>query len=620
MNSLQRLFKIGIYYPTGHAILDKATDRFMGQLVALAGDNPSVTLEDCGQSLMLENVELDRGLPFVQEFKMMLSALGIIAIIIDREITRQELHVFVRKMLSYKSKVLSAKQFTRIEVSEMPHSITIKLKEFLARENASISDENAGESAENLESFIESLSDYGLSGEDISKCHTLLASLPQRLTDSDIDMRDLPHASWDDIARLLARAMKADDQSDSDIGTRVKTHANINALASILKKLERETPDKKSRETINLLVSIIKRPLSDAEKDPDEAEKTVARVFPEKPELSIEQLQEHTTKNKLHPKILANIPESSSNNETLSIMMQLALHEQTLQNQIHMQQFFREILSAPILEKTWEILSRGLQAVVNGGKTTLISSVIRLVVEPLRRSQHANTLHLFFLTIQLCDKKEAVILWPYVVNEILVNGSSPDPSSYHNLCRFCARFAPEDMYEALPQLQNLDSFQNTTIAPDIFHTLTPSCYPLFAFLLKTEIEQYIGERVIGGLRRNPTDWLIKALVPLFDLSLEEHKLFLYSYLRQASRKIIPAAIKSAAAKIVAASLSALPQDRRNEPWVPDTIAALVQLQTTEIHTLLEQIAREKKLLFIPEWPAGCRKAAENVLAASKRRR
>ena len=620
MNSLHRLFKIGIYYPTGHVILDKATDRCMGQLVAIAGDNPSVRLDNFGSSLMLEGIELDAGQPYFQDFKELFTALGITAVMFDRETTRQELHDFVRKMLAYKSKALSAKQFTQIEVSELPHSISVILKEFLAREDSSISDDRAGESAENLDSFINSLSNYGLSGDEISSCKILLESLPERLTDSSIEINDLPYATWDDVARLLSRAVKSKHETGSELKNEMAGYSNINALASILKKLERETTDIKSRETINLLVSIIRKPVATKKTDTDEAVDVGSRIFPETPDISITQLQEYTTKNRLHPKILTNIPESPIGQETLSILMQLARYEQSLPSQIHMQQLFRELLSSPVNEKSWEILSRGLHQIAKEVSAVRISSVIRLIVEPLRRSVHANPLHLLLLTLQHCNKKEALIFWPFVVNEILVNGSSADQISYYKLCQFAAGIEPKDMNSALPQLQSLDSFQSNAVAPDIFHALTPRCYPLFAFLLRTDIEQFISERVIGGLRRSSPDWLIKAVIPLLDTNKQEHRLFLYSYLREASRKILPATLKQVAAKIIAETLPALPQDRRQESWVQETIAALSQLQTAETRALLDEIAGKKKLLFIPEWPSECRKTAEAVITSSKRRR
>jgi len=619
ISSLQRLFKIAIYYPKGHAILDKATKRFMALLSALAGDYPSVVIQDYRNTLMLENVEIDPDYPFVQELKSLMSTLGMTAITINREITMAELHVFVRKMISFKSKIISAKQFSQIEIDQLPHSIDVTLKEFLARDDASISDSSSERSVENIASFVDSLSSYGLDGKEINQCRELLDSLPARLTESSIDMSQLPHASWDDVARLLARAVTHDKSADEDIRSRVTTHTHINALASILKQLETKTRDKKSQQSINLLVSIIKRPVTDAEKEIEGDEDVGGRVFPDTPSMTVEQIQEFTTKNKLHPRILSNIPESSSQEEALSILMLLSQHDQTLQTQINMQQIFREVLSPKLSEAKWEILSSGLHVILSQKKIARISSVIKLIGEPLRNSPHDNPLHLFFLTTQLCEKEDGKLLWPYVVNELLVSGSHVDQQSYQFLCQYVANYPPADMLAALPKLQLMESFQDNVIASDIFHSVPRNCFPFFAFLYKTEIASYIGERVLGGLRRSPPDWLIKAIVPLLDLSQQEHKVFLYSYLRQATQRTLPAALKNVAAKIMAATLAELPVEKRGEPWVQHSVAALAQLPSQETRALLNQIARDKKLLFIPEWPTECRKAAEMALRTRKKR-
>jgi hypothetical protein len=172
------------------------------------------------------------------------------------------------------------------------------------------------------------------------------------------------------------------------------------------------------------------------------------------------------------------------------------------------------------------------------------------------------------------------------------------------------------MTALLPELSTLEAFADNKIAPDIFHAVSPSCYSLFAFLYKTEVERYIGERVVGGLRRNPRDWLIKAVAPLLDLNKQEHKLFLYSYLRQApQKKEISVVLKKIAARIIVETLANLPQERRNEQWVENTITALAQLPGEKTVEVLTQIAGAKKMLFIPEWPTTCRTAAQTSLNA-----
>ncbi len=615
MNSLQRLFKIGIYYPSGHVILDKATDRFMKQIVEVAGDNKAVKMQVFSNTIILEGIQLDPEQPFVRDFNTMLSTLGISTLSIDKQISMRELHDFIRKMLAYKAKIKNVKQFTQVEVSDLPISISVEQQEFLSRGG---SQERSAESTENLETFVESLANYGLNESEIHQCRTLLDSLPKKLARSDIDLDDLPYASWDDVAHLLARAIRGGKGVDKDGKLTLVSQSNINALASILKKLELDTQDKKAREAINLLVSVIKKPLPGSDDSKPINLDDQKKVFPKTPYIDLVELQKFANSQKVNPKVLAKIPDSTTDNETLSIMLQLARFEQPIANQIRMQQFARETLSGRLSEKTWDILSGGIHTIAQDGNINRLAQTLRVIVEPLRQSKYGNTLQLFQSILKLCGEKEAAIIWPFLVNELLVEGSTKDKIMYHQLCQNAARVANTHMMAALPQLKNLEAFQEYKIASDIFHAVSPSCYPLFAFLFKTDIERYIGERVIGGLRRNPRDWLIKAVAPMLDLNIQEHKLFLYSYLRQASQKVITESLKKIATQIITVALPALSQERRSEQWVENTIAAMAQLPAESTNEVLREISGKKKLLFIPEWPSSCRKAAEIALSSVKK--
>jgi len=619
LNSLQRLFKIAIYYPTGHAILDKALERFIFLLKRLAGNNLAVTVSDHEDSLMIEGIVVAHDLPFVQEFKSILSVLAITSIKFDRGINLADLHVFIKKILQYRSRAMKARQFTQIEIAELPPSISLNFKQFTARKNTLASDEKSGEFVENIETFTESLKSYGLSGEEINRCRSLLESLPKQLADSSVELKELPYASWDDVARLLANVVRAGQQQGGDLKTQRVAQSNINALAVILKKLEQETGDKKSQDTINLLISIIRKPISGSgQEETPVPEEVGPRTFPSTPYHSIAQIQEFTNKNRLHPKILANIPESLPHNETLSITLQLARYDQSLPNQLHMQKLFRDSLSGPIQDSTWPVLSGGLHTLLADDAPSRVSTIMRFASEPLRSSLHGSSLKMMLSTAKLCKESERMAIWPYVVNELLVCGSAADEASFKSLCQFAAQFNQEDMSANLNQLKALDAFQNSTIASAIFPILPADSFPLFAFLLKIELNDSIGERILGGLRKYPPDWLSKGVAHLLDLSQPEHKLFLYSYLREAAQEIVPTALRSAAARIIAKALPALTPEKRTESGVIDSISVLTRLFTEETKALLEQIATERKLLFIPEWPSECRKAAELALAEGKK--
>lgn len=618
MNSLQRLFKICIYYPSGHVILNKATERFLRQLKTLAGDNLSVTISDCRNSLLLEDVELNGRLPFVQEIKTIMAELGVTSITIAREITMPEVHAFVRKLLFYKSKMISSNQFKVVEVSELPPTVTIKLKKFIARKDASISDQKSGEPTENIDALLDFLGDAGLNPEEVGQCQKLLESMSERLARFSCEIGELPCASWEDIARLLARTVKGSGRHSADAGKgRQSGQASLNALASILRKLEHEVDDKQSQETINFLVKILKRPLTDTEEVPVEDDNVEVEVLPEKQVLKIGQIQEIVTYEQIQPGTLVKLGESSNREEMLSMLMQMVPLDLNLQGQTRLQYLFREMLAEKITVKTWDILSGGLLAMVQAGNVPKIALIMRYLSEILRDSQYGSSLFLLLVVAKQCQEEESSVLWPYVVNELLVVGSRRDKAAHKQLCQYAAAFSLEEMRAGLTRLEELDAFQDNAIATDIFHSEEFRCYSLFSFLLETDIGQYVGKRIIGGLRSNPADWLMKALAPLLDYSQPDHKFFLSLYLNRSSPNQLPAAIKFVVAKIIAESLTNLASERRHETWVPETISACEKIPTREIRTLLEDIASEKKLLLFSQWPGECKKAAAGALAAMK---
>ncbi len=214
-------------------------------------------------------------------------------------------------MLFFRSKVLTTKQFMQVDVEDLPHSITIVSKEYLARKGGSISDELDSDAAQNTDSFIQSLSQYGLSQDEIGECKALLDTLPERLASKDLDVSSLPYATWDDVARLLARSVKGGKQDKTDPRDTVSAFADIQALSTILSELEKDSKDSKTSDSINFLVSIIKKPITDSDGNKTD-NKPKKPTFPEKPDISIEEIQAFTTKNKPHPRILAQLPDISN--------------------------------------------------------------------------------------------------------------------------------------------------------------------------------------------------------------------------------------------------------------------------------------------------------------------
>jgi hypothetical protein len=612
MNALQRLLRICVYYPTGHAILDKATDRFLNLLQTLAQRKHFIRFEDDGKSLLLEQVQVDEPQAFIKEFRRLLADLSIIAIEISRDIPKKDLHEFIRKLVAGRPKQTAAMRFSSVELTDIPSTIKITQREFLAREDTS-TDGRLDSAAKNLNAFFATLAEYGLTDAQIDQCRMLLTALPERMKKLPFKTGELPTVSWDDIAALLAHTVQG-----KSLVQRSSSHGNLDMLASILSSLEEETDDKKSREAINILIDIVKKPLREQESK-RKAEDAEASRGTEGGSLSPAGLQDFVDQNRLHSSRLRKIQDIPRENETLSVLMQLVQQRQSLGNQARIAQFFNDIVAPPLEEKTWDILSRGLLAIIRKGDQANLSSVLRLIAEALRRSPHTDPLELFTKILLLCRGEEARTLWPFAVNELLVSGGGSSSKIFSQLCSCLAHMPWKDMIKAYPVLQSLEAFQRGQVSVGVFSELNSSCYQLCAFLLKTPIAPQIQGSVIAGLRNGAGNELIKAVAPLLDASIPEHKAFLDKFLLQSTREGAGKGITVLAGDIIVKGLQALPQEMREQSWVPFTIKAVGDLQSGAGRELLKQIVTAKRLLLLSEWPEACRNAAKDALARMRRR-
>ena len=601
MGALQRLFRIGVYYPSGHAILDQAMDRFLALLAVLAQEKHFIRLEDDGQDILLEKVRLERAQPFIAECRRLMTSLSIIAIEINRDISREDLLLFIRRMIACRSLGANAKQFSSIEITDLPASVSITCKQFLAPESDS-EDGRLDDAARNLNAFYEALAGQGLTEEQVDQCRILLDSLPAEMGRMSQKSSDMPSANWNDVAYLLAQSFQGKPLSSSQ--------GNLNMLASILGHLEEETKDSNSREAINLLVSLIRKPVTGAE-DEKKGEDCPAGLGSQSlPKITKAAIQEFTDTNRLDPAILLKIQEIPTEEETLSVLMQIARYRQSLQNQIRIGQFFNDIFVANPTVKAQDILIHGLLAIVRTRDRANLTAAIRLITEPLRRLRQGDSLALFLKGLKLCEGEEETLLWPYAVNEMILCGRSDNIETFQKLCLCLSRLSWMDMLKTLPVLQGLEAFQRQQIATNIFSDTNPSCYQFYAFLLNTSIGPKIEGYVVAGLRNSPADKLIKAVAPLLDPQVYEHKEFLDSYLRHPQKREPSEELKIMAGTIIVEKLAQLPREQRAQTWVPETIGALAEYRGAGGRELLHQIMTNKRLLILPEWPGACRRSAQ----------
>ncbi len=618
LESLHRICKIGTYYPAGHIVLDQAAGHFQRKISGVADTNRLVLIELRGETLYVAGMEISKLTNALQELKKLLFDLGINSLEIDRAILLPELLQLVKSLLLGRSRLQGIKKFTQAAIVDLPPSVRIQQKEFLVDESSIIVDGNGEDAEHGLNSVLQALWEMGLERSQIEQCREFLNSLAEKFSGKPLNVQGLPAVTWSDVRGLLVKVVSGADLHSEGSGG-AATQSDLMALAAIFQGLEKETQDKGAQKTINLLVSVFGGGTARKKTVMNTTGKAKRiRSADNTPVQSVWQLQAFVDDNAMDGRTLEQLNQIDRQEE-LTILLQLLQYQQVPAVEDKIRQNLRNIITSQLNEGELEILTGGLMHLATGTDRSRFYEAMQFLA-PMSRAAQNFTSHQFLVII--CQKVSAAaraLLWPILVNEVLATGRTIDRKAFDDLVTIAARLPGSKMKERWPELQTMDCFQEKKIAADIFNPEHAHGFPLFAFLLDTSMKKQIGARILSGLIAYPPDWLIEAVAPLIQLDNPQHIKFLQIYLLVAQQKNFSAKLRVAAGTLVAHHLLELSEEQRREVWVVKTILATPEIQVEETRPLLERIRDEKRMLVVPIWPVGCRRAAAEALRNLRRR-
>jgi hypothetical protein len=487
--------------------------------------------------------------------------------------------------------------------------------------------------------LLSSLSRQGLNTSQIAQCRRLLQAIPTDMEERQTSGGGSIRVTWNDVEKLLLRAVRLSPDADWEPSRgRSTTHTNLDALASMFETLGKGSDTDKPHDAIDLLFTLTRRPDAvSTEEDTQEEDPgnekpkddmPAAGKPADKPQGKPESSQGGESLDELRQALRRCAAQASEpvnliaddRQEELSILMQMLRTDQKPQVQVRIQKHLRENLKAELQPAEWRIVVEGVHLLVRQRDEERLSGALVMMTDALRRSEFTSSLALLRDVCRDCPLDELAILWPYVINEILVCGKHPDPMAFRELCEIVAKLPPEGMERGLPKLQHLEALRDQHFALDVFVPPPTVLYPIFAQLLDTSRGAFIGERLVNGLRRSPPGWVGEAVLPLMSRFHPKHKRFLAELLRTTGQSRPSKTLLESAGRIIGELLPALPHNRRGRAWVPGSIRSVSRLPVPNARAVLQGIVRGRRLWVFPEWPSACRKAARDMLKQSKSRR
>lgn len=618
--AISRIFKIGIYYPVGHAVLDQAASKCINLLREVFPSQISVTITVEGEILLVEKTRLPENDVPVKDLRQFLSALGVKSIEINKNVTQKQFLHFVKSLLHWRTQLERAQSFVGFNLDDLPDSIKIKQKKYLVDEALLSTGESVEEYQQNMEKLYETLSQQGLTKPQVQQCKELLESLSRPIEGKNLEITGFPNATWKDVQQLLFKIVTGSYSQEQQRFEPV-VRSDINAITSIFESLERTHTDKKSREAIELLVSHLsgsKKTEPQKTKKKGRADKKTNRPTDAREMVSVEKLKDFIFQNNIPLKVLEKII-SVDRSEELSILLQLINPEQNRQLSEDIEDNLRNILKTALTTREKDVLLAGTKHFADIGETDYFQHFLSVILESRRSLEPMNSQVLIVEIWSKMPYAMHLLLWPFVVNELLIVGMGENKESFSETTEIASHLHKEGMKSLLYRLEEMDAFQKKRVAPVIFRSSYIYSYRLFVTLFDTSLGDVIAKKVLSALREGPQDILMEAVGPLLDLTLPQHLEFLRSYLKQAHLEEPPLALRMAAGQIVLMFLQQISDEQRELPWVETTIASIPSFYVKGLRSMLERVIKEKKLGVVPLWPKNCRKVAEDTLKSLKRR-
>ena len=619
IEALFRIFKVGIYYPTGHAVLDQSASKCIQQLREISPTLECVTIAVGRNVLLVEGIKLPETSGAVKDLYQLLEKIGIRNIEIDISITLKHLLFFVKKLLNWRMQLESTQSFITFDIADLPDSIRLGQQEFFVDEKSIILEAADDDYRQNLNDLCIALGEQGLDKQQVEQCRGFLEKLSEPPEGMKTEIKGFPNATWEDVQALLFKIVTGSHSTDKQELESV-ANSDINVIASIFESLEVSFTDKKSKETIKFLL----RHLTGRESDHPEATQKFVRpkrkmrqLLDENQKLTVSELKTFIYENKIPLKILEQIT-SVDSSEELSIILQLIspdLDEHVVET---LEQKLKAILISRLNDRGKNVLTEGIVHFSGSRDGVYFRYLLSMVLGTLRDSENLNSLEFI---VQLWSKISStmhVLLWPFVVNELLVSGMGESEEIFYKATEIASSLHADRMRKLIFQLEDMDAFQKKTVALTVFNPTYIFSYKLFDFLFETSVENIVVEIVFSGLQEKPQDLLFEAVGPLLEMSKPSHFAFVRSYLTQAHLKEPPLALKMAAGQLILDFLQNITEEQKELPWLNKTIEATSKLYVKGMRVMLHKIVKDRKMGVIPTWPKSCRIAAEVALKSLKR--
>ncbi len=625
--SLDRLFKVGPYYPPGHAATRRVTSDFKNVMAHLLGQQDTLVFRMKAGVLHVQDEMLDDSWPGVLDFQTLLLQLGVDHLEIDGDASVEDLLTFVSRFLAFRNEVAGVKHFRHMKYDGLPPSVRIGEKQF----RTGIALGSTG-------------------GEDQDQDGTFLLDEPEGLGGLDEILNEGADPGCVHGAETINEGIDAARESSADptlddarvVAAPPRLAENKKPVASGLGELiggfeSGQEQDIRSRalESVELMIQKLGRSKRSGRHadflgtDTESAGERQTRTLQKMPGEQKDSPQEQPEKPK--EVFLMSLPElrdalgeyagkateieygnEQDETEHLSIIFQMLMDKQPPDVLTSIERKLDLVFNRTLPPQEREVCVAGVQSLVTAEDEAARHRGLSLVLNRFRKARTESVIRLLDDVCERCHDESRNSLWPFVVNELLLGNDTDDLPCFHRLCLRAGEMDLEVMREQAPQLRKLPAMKKGLFSDDVLQPPLVELYPVFSVLLEAAHPGPIAVKLVRGLKLDPPGTIGESVMPLIDTYKHSYREFLVELLASGHRNRPPKSLLEIAGRVLANDLLALSPKRRGEEWVPGTIASLAEIPVPHAEKILKTITGRRFLFLINTWPKPCRNAARDT--------
>ncbi|MCP4548110.1 MAG: hypothetical protein GY835_16725 [bacterium] len=599
-------------------LYDHSNRRFMDECQALfsswertLGKKTTLSLELGREACSIQSHRLDHS-----EFKrsmliQIMRTLGIARLEIASSISLVELHGFVNRFLHLKNEVEAAHSFKQYEFRDLPEAIIVKQRRI---EDQSLAESQRLTRLELVDEAVEQV--LNTSGDDacpVDESITDGTNLKMLFTEI-ADRYEHQHQSGDsknqaldslaDILKLGVDALhhgfeqtSADDEYETmlDAALNAEELAGSSATQAMISDILRDTmlngSGQKGVDEDIAAVSCI-----------DDFEHPIDALLHEL-EASDDSLESFF---ELQPE---------DNAEQLSLLLQMMFKTSSMDEFKVAAGEVTELLSNALNMRESQVLVSALDECLDKSNISRVDLVLPCVLSALAEANSRLLIKVYQELAPGSSEGELEALWPYLVNEILVDCYTANSKSRKQLYRLASSLPAKGMERAVKRLESLPVLVDDACSRQLLDSLIPELGPVYAALLTSSRGDEFGERIFRSLRRKPCEGLAPIALEVMGTYCLKNREFFVCALQAGHDAEAKRALRRKTAFLLREAIEDLLPRERRFPWVSEAITSLGGLGVEEMSGTLSRIRSERRFGLFPVWPRRCRNAAKAGLSS-----